>query len=135
MRYRCQDVTNPDYRYYGARGITVCDQWSDFLTFVHDMGERPDGHTLDRIDSDGNYEPSNCRWATRSQQNTNRTMATARSIRTTKPPGIKLKDGKYRFRASYRGKTVYHSYDTLEEAELARSDYLFEREMHNKLGL
>lgn len=71
-RARCNNPNNPDYAGYGGRGIRVCERWNDFTTFLSDMGERPRGHTLDRIDVNGNYEPGNCRWATHSDQSLNR---------------------------------------------------------------
>lgn len=73
MKERCTNPNHIRYRHYGGRGIGICKQWlENFLTFLNDMGERPAGMTLDRIDINRGYEPSNCRWATVSEQNANR---------------------------------------------------------------
>lgn len=73
MKQRCTNPKAPDYPRYGGRGITICDEWiNSYDTFVKDMGQRPKGRSLDRIDVNGNYEPSNCRWATNRQQQNNK---------------------------------------------------------------
>lgn len=72
MKRRCSDPKNNRWKYYGERGITVCERWQTFANFLQDMGEKPEGLTLDRINNDGNYEPGNCQWSTTEQQSLNR---------------------------------------------------------------
>ena len=72
MRDRCTRPGCHTYKMYGGRGITVCERWNVFLNFLEDMGERPKGTTLDRIDGTKGYEPGNCRWATAATQGRNK---------------------------------------------------------------
>ena len=123
LKNRCLNSKGRDYRYYGGRGITVCDEWRDsFLNFYEDMGERPEGTSLDRIDVNGDYTPDNCRWANNIIQ--------ARNKRTpvNNKSGFK---GVRRHKASnkwistigHNGKEIYLGYfDKLEDAVKARKE-------------
>jgi hypothetical protein len=83
MKQRCLNPNDPRYKYYGARGIKVCDRWlNSFKNFREDMGRKPSQrHSLDRKNNDGNYEPKNCRWATRKVQMNNTRRQQAHRIR------------------------------------------------------
>jgi len=121
MKDRCFNPNNSKYPYYGGRGITVCDRWKNsFQLFISDMGLRPDGYTLDRVNGNGNYEPSNCRWATYSEQAWNRRL---RASNVCGLAGIHLnKSGIYIVRRSNKatGKREYlGSFKTLDEAKEA----------------
>lgn len=71
MWERCTREEHPAFHRYGGRGISIYERWKDFCSFLTDMGERPAGTTLDRIDNERGYEPGNCRWATSEQQHNN----------------------------------------------------------------
>lgn len=88
MKKRCFYKKSPKYKSYGGRGITVCETWADmhgYTAFLKDMGVRPEGTTLDRIDPTGNYEPHNCRWATYKEQRLNQ-------IKHSPKPALKMLD-------------------------------------------
>lgn len=105
MRQRCLNPNTAYYHNYGGRGITICDRWAEsFQSFIDDMGLKPEPknrYSIDRIDNKGNYEPGNCRWATRKEQ--------ANNTKRTKYPNIICKLCKKEFRAQPTYKRKYCS--------------------------
>lgn len=124
---RCYNVDCISYKYYGGRGISICDRWNpdkggSFINFYEDMGKRLEGMTLDRIDSDGDYEPSNCRWATRTEQEVNKKQ---RSKNTSGKTGVYFykKYSKWEVKISVNKRQVYVGmYENFEDAVKARED-------------
>lgn len=120
MIERCCNKESKDYKDYGGRGIKVCSQWKGaeqgFPQFVKDIGERPSGYTLERIENDGHYEPSNVRWASRYEQNLNRRMTKTNSSGKTGVSWNK-KEGKWDAYISNKG--IRHLLIQTNDFELA----------------
>ena len=81
MKSRCYNINADNYQNYGGRGIQICDRWlNSFENFLQDMGEKPEGTTIDRIDVNGNYEPTNCRWVSGTEQRINRRIKVIKEV-------------------------------------------------------
>ena len=124
MKGRCLNQKDDHFHWYGGRGIKVCDRWlgiNGFPNFVADMGAKPTSkHTLDRINNNGNYEPSNCRWATAHQQNAN-----TRNSKEGKPIGVYFmkRDSKWDAGIMINKKYIFLGrYATMEEAATKRKE-------------
>lgn len=92
MIARCRNPNHRQWKDYGGRGISVCERWKVFKNFEADMAPRPAGTSIDRIDNDGNYEPDNCRWATKKEQQRNQRRAVYVTIDGTRYRAIELSD-------------------------------------------
>lgn len=109
MRQRCGNPNATAYAAYGGRGIKVCDAWENsFAAFYADMGARPEGTTLDRIDTNGDYAPGNCKWSTPKEQGANRRKYATRSDSKTGLAGLSVeKSGRYNVHVIVEGKRKY----------------------------
>ncbi len=94
MHQRCENPNNSSYHKYGARGIKVCKRWKEFPNFLSDVGERPEGKSIDRINNNGDYTPKNCKWSTPKEQSRNGRHNHMLTLKITEPFfNLKLRDG------------------------------------------
>lgn len=121
IRNRCHNKNNPQYHNYGGRGIKICERWNNFQNFYDDMGDIPEGKSIDRIDNDGDYSPDNCKWSTYQEQAENK--GKYRNSKTGITGVTITHQGFYRSYIDIKGKRyfLYHG-DNLEQAINARKE-------------
>lgn len=126
MIQRCMNTNSAMYKNYGARGITVSEAWLTFENFYADMGDRPDGRTLDRENNNSGYSKENCRWATHKEQSANKRDRLMNKNNSTGVEGVywKKSHNKYVARKTVNGKRTYIGfYKTIDEAKAAIESY------------
>lgn len=135
MRNRCNNPNYHSFHRYGGRGIKACGEWDDFNNFINDMGVAPSKkHQLDRIDNDGNYEPSNCRWVTPKENSNNRKKYNSKSGYTGVHYRVKKK--KYEVNVCINRKSKHIGvFETLEEAVNARKEFIINYNKNNNTSL
>ena len=134
MMQRCYTKSNPAYKHYGERGISVCEEWQDIIKFVAWADSTYiEGYTLDRIDNAGNYEPSNCRWADATTQAINQRMM---KNNTTGYVGVYVaRDNRWESRLTFNKVDIFLGrFNTIEEAAQARDNYIIENNLPHKLS-
>jgi len=119
MRQRCNNKNHVSYERYGGAGISVCPEWDDFSIFLNDLGSKPcESYTIDRIDCAKGYEPGNCRWASKSEQNINRKPYSKGMV---KEKGVYERKGKYQvFLTRNKAQRYLGTFPTIEEAVKVR---------------
>lgn len=131
MRYRCAKPNHPSYKYYGGRGISVCERWASFANFIEDMGYPEKGHEIDRINNNGNYNKENCRWVSKKKNIENSRFGYRinkySDVSTDSEVGLKItKSGKYLARISIKVHEKYVSFSlgSFKTKSEARAEYL-----------
>lgn len=130
MNSRCNNPDTPIYARYGGVGIKVCDRWKDFSLFINDMGDKPAGKSLDRIDHKKGYSPDNCRWATNSEQAQNRRTP---AHNTSGVKNVTWRRGGWRVKVTVNGKrTDIGPFEDIELAELVAFE--LRRKLHGEFS-